>query len=99
MSNNDPQGLYKALGVQPSATAEEIKSAYRKLAKETHPDASQTASSEKFYKISAAYEILNDPLRRAEYDSSAFQASAHEAKTRVIDPICCSRCGQVAAQS
>ena len=98
MSNNDPQGLYKAWGVQPSATAEEIKSAYRKLAKETHPDASQTASSEKFYKISAAYEILNDPLRRAEYDSSAFQASAHEAKTRVIDPICCSRCGQVAAQ-
>lgn len=98
MSDNDPQGLYKAMGVQSSATADEIKSAYRKLAKETHPDTSQNVSSEKFHKISAAYEILNDPLRRAEYDSSAYQASAQEAKTRAIDPICCSRCGQVTAQ-
>lgn len=98
MSDNDPQGLYKALGVQSSATAEEIKSAYRKLAKETHPDTSHNASSEKFHKISAAYEVLNDPLRRAEYDSSAYQASAQEVKTRVIDPICCSRCGQATAQ-
>ncbi|MBB3966928.1 J domain-containing protein [Rhizobium metallidurans] len=98
MSDNDPQGLYRALGVQSSATAEEIKSAYRKLAKETHPDTSQHASSEKFHSISAAYEILNDPIRRAEYDSSAYRASAQEAKARAIDPICCSRCGQVTAQ-
>ena len=98
MSNTDPQGLYGALGVQSSATAEEIKSAYRKLAKETHPDTSHSASSEQFHRISAAYEVLNDPLRRAEYDSSAYLASAQEAKTRVLDPICCSRCGQATAQ-
>ena len=98
MADNDPQGLYEALGVKSSATAEEIKSAYRKLAKETHPDTSQNASSEKFHGISAAYEILSDPLRRAEYDSSSYQASEQEARTRVIDPICCSRCGQTTAQ-
>ncbi|MDP9573758.1 UNVERIFIED_ORG: hypothetical protein J2W66_004260 [Agrobacterium larrymoorei] len=98
MADNDPQGFYEALGVKSSATAEDIKSAYRKLAKETHPDTSQNASSEKFHRISAAYEILSDPLRRAEYDSSAYQASEQEAGTRVIDPICCSRCGQATAQ-
>jgi hypothetical protein len=98
MSDTDPQGLYQALGVQSSATAEEIKSAYRKLAKETHPDTSQNTSGEKFHRISAAYEILSDPLRRAEYDRSAYQAPAQEQKTRVVDPICCSRCGQVTAQ-
>ncbi|KQR36550.1 hypothetical protein ASF91_00065 [Rhizobium sp. Leaf155] len=98
MADNDPQGFYEALGVKSSATAEDIKSAYRKLAKETHPDTSQNASSEKFHRISAAYEILSDPLRRAEYDSSEYQASEQEAGTRVIDPICCSRCGQATAQ-
>jgi len=98
MSDHDPEGLYKALEVPPSATAEEIKSAYRKLAKETHPDTSENASSEKFHRISAAYEILSDPNQRAEYDSSAYQTSAQEAKTRIIDPICCSRCEQVTAQ-
>ncbi|MBB3410021.1 hypothetical protein FHT87_003953 [Rhizobium sp. BK316] len=115
MAENDPQGLYSALGVQPSATAEQIRAAYRKLAKETHPDTSGNSSAERFHRISAAYEILSDPIRRARYDGSAREAQRQEtprqeapkqeakarkqqAKAPTIEPICCSRCGQVTAQ-
>ena len=103
MAENDPQGLYSALGVQPSATAEQIRAAYRKLAKETHPDTSGNKSSERFHRISAAYEILGDPIRKAGYDGSAREAPKQEAEARKpqapeIEPICCSRCGQVTAQ-
>jgi len=98
MQENDPQGLYDALGVKPSATADELKSAYRKLAKETHPDTSQSESSERFHRISAAYEVLGDPMRRAEYDGLSYKTEGTRAKTRILDPICCSRCEQVTAQ-
>ncbi len=98
MSGSDPQGLYQALGIDPSASAEDIKSAYRRLAKETHPDTSANASTEKFQRISAAYEVLGDPQKRAHYDSATYQASTQEAEEHVLDPICCSRCGQVTAQ-
>ncbi len=105
MPENDPQGLYSALGVQPSATAKQIRAAYRKLAKETHPDTSGNNSAERFHRISAAYEILSDPIHRARYDGSAREAPKQEAEARrqqekapTIEPICCSRCGQVTAQ-
>lgn len=110
MAENDPQGLYSALGVQPSATAEQIRAAYRKLAKETHPDTSGNKSAERFHRISAAYEILSDPIGRARYDGSARETPSQEApkqeakareqqaKAPTIEPICCSRCGQVTAQ-
>lgn len=98
MKETDPQGLYSALGVQSTATAEQIKTAYRQLAKETHPDVSSGGSADKFHRISAAYEILSDPVRRANYDSSTYKASQRDAQTRSIDPICCSRCGQITAQ-
>ncbi|WP_185969863.1 J domain-containing protein [Rhizobium straminoryzae] len=98
MSDNDPQGLYRALGIQPSANSDEIRTAYRKLAKDTHPDTSQDQNTEKFQKIAAAYEVLGNPLRRAAYDRSAYKAPTQETQTKVIDPICCSRCGQVTAQ-
>jgi DnaJ domain len=103
MPENDPQGLYSALGVQSSASAGQIRAAYRKLAKETHPDTSGHNSAERFHRISAAYEILSDPIHRAEYDRSAQtaapqQASKPQEKAPEIEPICCSRCGQVTAQ-
>ena len=96
MNENDPQGLYKVLGVQPSATADEIRSAFRKLAKETHPDTSGIRSAERFHRISEAYDILSDSSRRAEYDRSAQtaarqQASKPQEKAPEIEPICCSR--------
>lgn len=62
--------LYKTLGVSKKATGEEIKKAYRKLARKYHPDRNpgDSAAEEKFKEISAAYDILGDPEKRKEYD-------------------------------
>ena len=57
---------YKTLGVSKSATAEEIKKAFRKLARENHPDAG--GDEEKFKEINEAYEVLSDDKKRQLYD-------------------------------
>lgn len=61
---------YKVLGVSSSATEKEITRAYRKLAKQFHPDANSgdAKAEERFKEISAAYDVLGDPDRRKEYD-------------------------------
>ena len=59
--------FYKVLGVVPTATDKEITRAYRKLAKEHHPDANP-GSEERFKEISAAYDVLGDADKRKEYD-------------------------------
>ena len=63
---------YEALGVPRTATEKEIKSAYRKLARQHHPDLHQgdakKAAEEKFKTINEAYEVLSDPEKRAKYD-------------------------------
>ncbi len=61
---------YEILGVGRGATQDEIKRAYRRLAREHHPDTNQgdTASEERFKKINEAYEVLSDPTRRERYD-------------------------------
>jgi curved DNA-binding protein len=60
---------YKILGVDRKAGAEEIKKAYRKLARKYHPDVSKEKNAEeKFKEISEAYETLHDPEKRAAYD-------------------------------
>ena len=58
---------YKVLGVSDTATAKEIGRAYRKLAKQYHPDANP-GSEERFKEISAAYDVLGDEEKRKEYD-------------------------------
>jgi molecular chaperone DnaJ len=58
---------YKVLGVVSTATDKEITRAYRKLAKQYHPDANP-GSEERFKEISAAYDVLGDPDKRKEYD-------------------------------
>jgi molecular chaperone DnaJ len=58
---------YKALGVAETATAKEITRAYRKLAKEHHPD-SNPGSEDRFKEISAAYDVLGDAEKRKAYD-------------------------------
>ena len=58
---------YKVLGLTSSATAKEITRAYRKLAKELHPD-TNPGSEEKFKEVSGAYDVLGDADKRKEYD-------------------------------
>ncbi|WP_051228783.1 J domain-containing protein [Pleomorphomonas oryzae] len=71
MIHNDPMDLYRALGLTSSATMEEIGAAFRKRAKETHPDSTGQASADAFREMSDAYDILGDPVRRQEYDRVA----------------------------
>lgn len=63
--------LYKTLGVAKKASDDEIKKAYRKLARKYHPDRNpgDAAAEEKFKEISAAHDVLADPEKRKEYDS------------------------------
>ncbi len=69
--------LYSVLGIQRTATDEEIKSAYRRMVKQWHPDVCKEPNAkEMFIKIKEAYEILNNPNQRAKYDAGlAFEAS------------------------
>ena len=61
---------YKTLGVERGASDEEIKKAYRKLARKYHPDVSKEANAkEKFQEVSEAYETLKDKEKRAAYDN------------------------------
>jgi len=63
------QDLYDVLGVSRDAEADAIKKAYRKLARQYHPDVNpDPASQEKFAEVSRAYEVLSDPQKRAAYD-------------------------------
>ncbi len=62
--------FYKTLGVAENASADEIKKAYRKLAKQYHPDANptDTAAADRFKEVSEAYSVLSDDSKRKQYD-------------------------------
>jgi curved DNA-binding protein len=60
---------YAIMGVPRDATAEQIKQAYRKLARKYHPDVSKEANAERRFKeVGEAYEVLRDPQKRVAYD-------------------------------
>lgn len=114
MDHSDPLGLYRSLGISPTATAAEIAAAFRKRSKETHPDTSGRESAEEFVQVSAAYEVLSDPARREKYDRSSWEPFKRDAEVKEeraqgrefhedwyetrMDPICCDFCGKVTAQ-
>lgn len=72
MSQHDwlDQDFYKVLGVDPEASEKEITKAYRKLARQYHPDANpgDSKAEERFKEVSAAYDVVGDESKRKEYD-------------------------------
>ncbi|MCD8209705.1 MAG: molecular chaperone DnaJ [Coprobacillus sp.] len=70
----EKRDYYEVLGVSKSASKDEIKSAYRRLAKKYHPDNQQTGDEAKFKEVQEAYDILYDDNKRATYDQFGFAA-------------------------
>lgn len=83
MSAEQPT-YYEVLGLNPSATAEEIKKRYRELARRFHPDVAHTPeAADKFKAINEANRVLSDPQRRATYDA---ELRLKEARQRKPEP-------------
>jgi DnaJ-class molecular chaperone len=74
---NDP---YKELGVSRGASADEIRKAFRKLAKEHHPDRNpgDKKSEERFKRVSAAFDLLGDEQKKKRFDAGEIDADGHE---------------------
>ncbi len=74
------EDLYAVLGVSKKASSDEIRKAYRQLAKKNHPDLNpgDTAAEERFKKISSAFSILGDDEKRGQYDRGEIDASGQE---------------------
>lgn len=71
----EKRDAYEVLGVSKSSSPDEIKSAYRKLARKYHPDLNkEPGAEEKFKEVQEAYDILSDPNKKAKYDQFGYAA-------------------------
>lgn len=84
------QDYYAILGVPDYATPEELRTAYRNLAKKLHPDVSESEElpQKDFSAISEAYEVLSNPERRAQYDESRWQQGFVRTAKKPAAPSC-----------
>src|SRR5579875_2232304 len=82
--NDMAEDPYTLLGVKRDASAEDIRRAYRKLAKKNHPDLNpgNKAAEERFKAIAGAYDLLSDPDKRARFDRGEIDASGQERPER-----------------
>lgn len=81
-SHPDANTLYGILGIPQSGNADEIKTAYRRAAKQWHPDiCKESDATERFKRINEAYQVLSDPNKRARYDAGlALEATLGKAQ-------------------
>lgn len=109
----DPKGYWAVLGLSPGADLAAIKAAYRRRAKQLHPDRNpHPRAREEFHLVSEAYRVLSDPARRAAYEEAARRPPrprpAENARTAPpepppqpppeVMPVACRACGKIPAQ-
>jgi curved DNA-binding protein CbpA len=86
-ARGDPRGYYRELGIHRTATAEEIRVAFRERAKLVHPDqAGDGADDGRFKQLAEAYEMLKDPRRRLQYDAEGLSAEREQGRHGVAEP-------------
>ncbi|MGE0224648.1 MAG: J domain-containing protein [Acetobacteraceae bacterium] len=69
--SRDPQGFYQVLGIEPTASAQEVVAAFRHHARRLHPDVPVTGNADAFIALKRAYEVIGHPAKRAAYDADA----------------------------
>lgn len=102
-SNRDPFEYYAVLGVDPSASIDKIKKAFKAKAQQLHPDRNPSAeATRQFQYLNQAYQVLSNSHSRSEYDANTYLFVEHsdvEKRTSApVAPIICCVCGKISAQ-